>query len=78
MESPIHSVSALFEQLGLNSSTQKIDEFISQNSPIPSHVELFHASCWTPSQASFLKQMKEEDADWTVVVDQLDARLRSK
>jgi len=28
------------------------------------------------SQASFLKQIKDEDADWAEIADQLDALLR--
>ncbi|TBT33456.1 DUF2789 family protein, partial [Vibrio parahaemolyticus] len=34
------------------------------------------ASFWTHSQAAFLKQAIEEDADWAELVDQLDVMLR--
>ncbi|NMU76583.1 DUF2789 family protein, partial [Vibrio parahaemolyticus] len=33
-------------------------------------------SFWTMSQANFLKQAIEEDADWAELVDQLDVMLR--
>ncbi|WP_298445504.1 DUF2789 domain-containing protein [uncultured Ferrimonas sp.] len=76
MENPIHSMSALFDQLGLDSSTASIDEFISQHRPLQQATLLHQASCWSPSQASFLQQIKQDDADWAGVADQLDTLLR--
>ena len=76
MEKPIHTIASLFDQLGLNSSEEEIDDFISKNSPLPKGLELYRATIWNASQADFLKQMKEEDADWAEIVDQLDAMLR--
>jgi len=76
VETPIHSIVSLFDQLGLDSTDQAIDAFIATNSPVPAAVELSKAAFWSTSQASFLKQMKDEDADWAEIVDQLDAMLR--
>lgn len=76
MEEPIHPLSSLFDQLGLESSEAAIDRFIAQHKPIPAEVELHKASFWNPSQADFLRQTIEEDADWAEVVDHLDAMLR--
>lgn len=76
METPVHSIVSLFDQLGLDSTEQGIDAFIATNSPVPAAVELANAAFWSTSQASFLKQMKDEDADWAEIVDQLDAMLR--
>jgi hypothetical protein len=76
METPIHSIASLFDQLGLGSSSEEIDSFINRNSPLASGVMLHRANFWNPSQASFLKQMKDDDADWAEIVDQLDTMLR--
>ncbi len=76
MESQDHSLKNLFEQLGLASTEQAIEQFINKNSPLPSNVELHEAEFWTKSQSSFLRQAKEEDADWAMVVDQLNEMLR--
>ncbi len=76
METPIHSIVSLFDQLGLDSTDQGIDAFITTNGPLPAAVELSKAAFWNTSQASFLQQMKDEDADWAEIVDQLDAMLR--
>lgn len=76
METPVHSFEALFEQLGLDSDSAAIEKFIEDNKPIPAEVELYKAECWSRSQATFLKQAKEDDADWAEVVDQLNTQLR--
>jgi hypothetical protein len=76
MEQHIHDIGALFEQLGLDNSVDAISEFIDKNKRVPGNVELHHAKIWNASQASFLKQAIDEDADWAQVVDQLDAMLR--
>ena len=76
MESPIHSLASLFDQLGLDSSDQAIENFIDDHRPLEGRIELHNADFWSVSQASFLKQEIDEDADWAEVVDQLDAQLR--
>ena len=76
MYSPIHNITSLFEQLGLPSSDQAIENFIGTHSPLPAQIKLHQAEFWDLSQKTFLKQMKEEDADWAEIVDQLDAMLR--
>jgi hypothetical protein len=76
MEPPIHNLVSLFNQLGLNSTDDDIEKFIDRNKPLPDNVELHDANFWNTSQASFLKQGKDEDADWAVIVDQLDTLLR--
>ncbi len=76
MEATYHSIGSLFDQLGLNSSEQAIEEFINKNRPLPGSIELHHADFWNASQASFLKQVIDEDADWVEIVDHLDAMLR--
>jgi len=76
MEPFIHTLSNLFEQLGLDSSDAAIETFIQSNKPIAANIEIHNASFWNPSQASFLQQEKAEDADWAEIVDQLDVMLR--
>ncbi|HIF54980.1 MAG: DUF2789 domain-containing protein [Methylococcales bacterium] len=76
METSIHSITALFDQLGLGSTDQEIDDFIDRHKPLSGKIELYHADFWNTAQASFLKQMKDEDADWAEIVDQLDVMLR--
>jgi hypothetical protein len=76
METTTHSLDSLFIQLGLDSNAQAIEDFIINNQPLPGDIELYEAEFWNASQASFLKQAKDEDADWISIVDQLDAMLR--
>jgi len=76
MDTSIHSITSLFDQLGLGSTDKEIEGFINRNRPVSGSVELYNAEFWNTAQASFLKQMKEEDADWAEIVDQLDVMLR--
>jgi hypothetical protein len=76
METPFHSIVSLFDQLGLDSSDKGIDEFIAKHKPLQANIDLSKAEFWNDSQAAFLKQEIEEDADWAELVDQLDAMLR--
>jgi len=76
MENPIHTLNSLFDQLGLDSSSIKIAEFIDQHSPLDSNTELHKAPFWNQSQSNFLKEMKDNDGDWSVLIDQLDNSLR--
>lgn len=78
METQIHPLSSLFDQLGLESSKQEIQDFINQHCPISREIELHEASFWNASQAAFLKQAIDEDADWAEVVDQLNIMLRAR
>ncbi|HQX06242.1 MAG TPA: DUF2789 domain-containing protein [Zoogloea sp.] len=78
MESQTHSIANLFAQLGLPSDTAAIDSFIDTHAPLPHDVPLTAAPFWTPVQALFLKTELDEDADWSAVIDTLDARLRHR
>ncbi|WP_220719912.1 DUF2789 domain-containing protein [Agarivorans litoreus] len=76
MESAIHTLSDLFAQLGLDPSINAIAEFVAEHAPIPSEVPLHQAAFWTPTQAAFLLEAVQQDADWVELVDQLDVMLR--
>ncbi len=76
METPIHSMNSLFKQLGLPSETAEVDAFIAFHRPLPDYCLLHEAAFWAASQATFLAEEIEDDADWAEVVDELNARLR--
>lgn len=76
MDSSIHNLNSLFAQLGLDSTNEGIDAFIHTMEPIPRNIPIYKADIWTNSQASFLKEALEDDADWAEVVDHLDSMLR--
>ncbi|MGM0541505.1 MAG: DUF2789 domain-containing protein [Pseudomonadota bacterium] len=77
MEAPIHTLNALFEQLGLPSSDKEIQAFIDQHRPLAPSIRLSEADFWNPSQAAFLREAIAEDADWVRVVEALNLMLRS-
>lgn len=76
MTSADHTLENLFEQLGLQSSPQAIDEFIAHHR-LNDYRTLADAAFWTPAQAEFIRECWQADSDWAGVVDQLDARLRA-
>lgn len=71
-----HDMPELFKQLGLGSSDEEMKQFVTQNRQRRDTALLHEASFWNKSQAAFLKQAIEEDADWAEIVDQLDVMLR--
>ncbi|WP_396622458.1 DUF2789 domain-containing protein [Marinobacter sp. W-8] len=76
MDTSKHSLSTLFEQLGLPSGQAEIENFIARHSPLPSEVAIRDAPFWSESQSHFLEEGLEEDSDWAEVIDELDALLR--
>ncbi len=77
MQAPIHSLNALFEQLGLPSSDGEIRAFIQEHQALTPATCLSEAKFWNPSQAAFLKEAIAEDADWARVVEELNLMLHS-
>ncbi|MDO6387030.1 MULTISPECIES: DUF2789 domain-containing protein [Uliginosibacterium] len=76
MEAPVHSMNALFAQLGLAADDAAINAFIAAHGPLRGDARLAEASFWSPSQREMLRNEVCVDADWAGVIDQLDARLR--
>ncbi len=76
MDTGEHTMHALFEQLGLASDEASVQGFIRQYSPLAEDIPLCDAPFWTPSQAAFLREAVKQDADWAVVIDQLNLSLR--
>ena len=77
MELYAHNISALFGQLGLDNSDDAIEAFIIAHRPVPENLRLHEAEFWSSSQADFLHEAIDEDADWAEVVDILDTMLRA-
>ncbi|MCH7672542.1 MAG: DUF2789 domain-containing protein [Proteobacteria bacterium] len=76
MDLSARTLNTLFAQLGLGASDEDIDRFIGQHR-IEHDRELVAAEFWTVAQVAFLREALLDDADWVVLVDQLDTRLRN-
>lgn len=76
METSFHSLNDLFDQLGLASSPESIDQFIKKYSPLNSTVVLEDANFWNPYQRQFLRDELQKDADWAEPIDLLNSQLR--
>lgn len=72
-----HQFSKLFDQLGLPSDPELIQQFIQMHTPLSPDMLLEDAPFWTPDQASFLKDSIKNDADWAEIVDHLNLVLHS-
>lgn len=75
MDMTTHDMETLFAQLGLDNSPADITAFIASHK-IPAELSLSDAHFWTEAQASFIKENWRQDADWCVVIDQLNVQLR--
>lgn len=78
MEPGFHALSELFAQLGLPSDAGSIDGFIAEHAPLGDSVRLEDAPCWTPAQATLLREQLLQDADWVAAVDRLNSALRRR
>lgn len=68
------SMSNLFRQLGLPYGEEDIENFISRHH-LDQEQKLADAAFWSPNQARFLRDAWGDDADWVVIVDELNVRL---
>ena len=71
-----HTLGTLFEQLGLQSSPQSIDDFLLTHSPLSGEISLCEAKFWSRSQATFLQEAINDDSEWALIADQLSQLLR--
>lgn len=78
MEDSIPTMTRLFDQLGLDSDPTSIQAFIAAHKPLAATIALADAPFWSPSQAEFLRGEMEEDADWAIVIERLNAALRAE
>ncbi|VVN39057.1 DUF2789 family protein [Pseudomonas fluorescens] len=74
MELPAYDLKTLFDQLGLPSEGNAIDDFIEKNR-LADEVKLIDADFWTPQQAQLLKEWLRADGEEAIVVDELNVRL---
>lgn len=65
----------LFSQLGLPNTDFAITRFIKEH-PLPEGVRLTDADFWNDAQRQFLRESWQQDSDWCVAVDNLNALLR--
>jgi len=77
MDQNVHPFSELFAQLGLASDEASIRAFIAQHAPLPDNVRLEEAPFWSNAQAQLLREERIDDADWAMVVDQLNLALHA-
>ena len=77
MEHPVHPFSELFAQLGLPNNDDDIRQFLARHAPLPDDMRLEEAPFWTPAQAQLLREERVDDADWIVVIDQLNAAMHA-
>lgn len=77
MDTVKHNLANLFLQLGLSADNDDIETFI-ENHTLDDGVSLEEADFWTQAQAQFIKESRDDDADWSGMVDELDTRLREK
>ncbi len=71
-----HTLENLFDQLGLESDDNAIDDFIFSH-PLGQRGSLKQARFWTLAQRQFIEESWQEDSDWCEVIDQLDSLLRA-
>lgn len=76
MEMQFHTLNQLFAQLGLPSDDQSIEQFIERHKPISNHQKLQELPFFSSHQQDFLRQARENDADWSAVIDDLDCLIR--
>ena len=77
MELSSHPFSQLFAQLGLADDHAGIQAFIAAHSPLPNGMRLEDAPFWSPAQAQLLREERQDDADWAMVVDRLNVALHA-
>ena len=64
----------LFLQLGLEATPAAIERFIVDH-PLPPALDIVDAPFWNAAQRQLLKELLAADANWAVVVDQLNESL---
>jgi len=75
MLTPHHPLRELFQQLGLPSDPQAIDDFILQHRAESEGCALPNAPVWNAAQAAFLRESVAADADWALPAEWLQQSL---
>ncbi len=74
MDMTSNTLASLFEQLGLPSAEHEIEQFV-QTHRLAEHINIVDADFWTDGQRQFLRQSLRLDAEWSPIVDDLNALL---
>ncbi|WP_044872931.1 DUF2789 domain-containing protein [Pseudomonas sp. LFM046] len=74
MDTSHHSLSALFDQLGLPSSKGEIERFAA-NHRLALGQALPDAPFWNKAQSAFLRDALLDDSDWAEEADELAVML---
>lgn len=69
------NLASLFDQLGLPNDEASVERFIAAHCILEKGRQVWDAPFWSPSQATFLREAWEADADWVEAVDGLAQRL---
>lgn len=72
-----HSMTELFDQLGLESGSESIEAFIKQHQ-LRREVAIERAPFWKPHQVDLIVASRADDADWSDTVDDLDTLLHKE
>lgn len=64
----------LFEQLGLSSESDAIDQFVEEHQ-LPEGTMMHLAPFWTENQKQFLSSHWQKDDEWSIVIDNLNELL---
>lgn len=75
MQSPFHTVTDLFLQLGLRADASSIAAFIEDHAGAFQTCALPDATIWTESQRAFLNESIIDDSDWAIPAEQLTSLL---
>ena len=76
MDTTESNMTNLFLQLGLPAEKHEIAEFI-RTHQLPEDVRVSEAGFLSDSQRQFLREEWVEDADWAIVVDELNQALHA-
>ncbi|NKB33281.1 MAG: DUF2789 family protein [Pseudomonadales bacterium] len=76
MQPLVIKLDTLFQQLGLSTKDQTIDDAISNFPTLDPNLAIYDAPFWDSSQAEFLKSAIQEDSIWSHAVEKLDCLLR--
>jgi hypothetical protein len=74
MDTSAHTMTCLFDQLGLDSSDAAIKSFVAAHQ-LPAETKITEAEFWSDGQRQFIKECYKNDADWIPIVDDLNAQL---
>ena len=69
-----HQFKELFDQLGLESTEDAINQFI-ENNALSDQEKLENAHFLNKNQKKFIKDELENDSDWCEIIDELNAAL---